>query len=51
MWPFLLFYGLSQAGRVIAAAATSADAGGWELEGHGINCIIHRQVPADARVG
>jgi len=37
--PLLLFYGLSQAGRTIAAAASSADSGGWELEGHGIRCV------------
>ena len=36
--PLLLFYGLSQAGRAIAAAAaTGAD--GWELDGHGITCV------------
>jgi hypothetical protein len=34
-----VFYGLSQAGRAIAAAA-SAGAGGWELEGHGITCVF-----------
>ena len=37
--PLLVFYGLSQAGRAIAAAAASAGAGGWELEGHGITCV------------
>jgi hypothetical protein len=37
--PLLVFYGLSQAGRAIAAAAASAGAGGWELEGHGIACV------------
>jgi hypothetical protein len=37
--PLLVFYGLSQAGRAIAAAAASAGAGGWELEGHGITCL------------
>jgi hypothetical protein len=36
--PLLLFYGLSQVGRAIAAAAVSADQDGWELEGHGIRC-------------
>jgi hypothetical protein len=35
--PLLVFYGLSQAGRAVAAA--SAGAGGWELEGHGITCL------------
>ncbi|KWT61853.1 hypothetical protein ADL21_11245 [Streptomyces albus subsp. albus] len=33
--PLLLFYGLSQAGRAIAAAAASAEE--WELNGHGIS--------------
>jgi hypothetical protein len=36
--PLLVFYGLSQAGRAIAAAACSG-AGGWELESHGITCV------------
>jgi hypothetical protein len=36
--PLLVFYGLSQAGRAIAAAASSAGPDGWELEGHGIQC-------------
>ncbi len=37
--PLLVFYGLSQVGRAIAAAAASAGSGGWELEGHGIRCV------------
>lgn len=37
--PLLLFYGLSQAGRAIAAAAASAGSGGWAMEGHGIRCV------------
>ena len=37
--PLLVFYGLSQAGREIAAAAASAGADRWELEGHGIACV------------
>jgi hypothetical protein len=37
--PLLVFYGLSQAGRAIAAAAASAGADRWELEGHGIACV------------
>lgn len=37
--PLLVFYGLSQAGRAIAAAAAHAPGDGWELEGHGIRCI------------
>jgi hypothetical protein len=36
--PLLVFYGLSQAGRAIAAAAAAAGADGWELDGHGITC-------------
>jgi hypothetical protein len=36
--PLLVFYGLSQAGRAIAAAA-SATADRWELEGHGLQCV------------
>jgi len=34
--PILIFYGLSQAGRAIAAAANSATADRWQLTGHGI---------------
>jgi YaaC-like protein len=34
--PILLFYGLSQAGRAIAAASTSATGNDWRLIGHGI---------------
>ena len=34
--PILLFYGLSQAGRAIAAASTSATGNDWRLAGHGI---------------
>jgi hypothetical protein len=37
--PLLLFYGLSQAGRAIAAAAASVGPDGWELDGHGIRCV------------
>src|SRR6266567_4300231 len=37
--PLLIFYGLSQAGRAIAAAASRiAGDEGWRLEGHGISC-------------
>jgi hypothetical protein len=35
--PILVFYGLSQAGRAIAAA--SAAENGWELAGHGIHAV------------
>ncbi|WP_206793988.1 YaaC family protein [Amycolatopsis sp. MtRt-6] len=34
--PILAFYGLSQAGRAIAAAATGQDKNAWQLKGHGI---------------
>jgi hypothetical protein len=34
--PLLQFYGLSQAGRAIAAAAVETDDGEWSLSGHGI---------------
>lgn len=39
--PLLAFYGLSQAGRAIAAAATGAagDKNGWKLSGHGIKAV------------
>ena len=36
--PLLVFYGLSQAGRAIAAAASDLTGDGWELAGHGIRC-------------
>lgn len=36
--PLNLFYGLSQAGRAIAAASSASAAGGWALRGHGITC-------------
>jgi YaaC-like Protein len=34
--PLPVFYGLSQAGRAIAAASTTADDANWRLHGHGI---------------
>ena len=34
--PVLLFYGLSQAGRAIAAAAAELEGDDWQLSGHGI---------------
>lgn len=34
--PILLFYGLSQAGRAVAAASTAADNNSFRLTGHGI---------------
>jgi hypothetical protein len=36
--PLLIFYGLSQAGRAIAAAATAATGDSWRLKGHGLRC-------------
>jgi len=36
--PLQVFYGLSQAGRAIAAAASGLTGDGWELAGHGIRC-------------
>lgn len=35
--PLLAFYGLSQAGRAVAAAAPSLDDNHWRLEGHGVS--------------
>ena len=35
--PLLVFYGLSQAGRAIAAAASNTDA--WKLNGHGVSTV------------
>ena len=37
--PILLFYGLSQAGRAIAAGSTLADGSSWQLAGHGIETV------------
>jgi hypothetical protein len=34
--PLLLFYGLSQAGRAVAAAAAGLQGDDWQLSGHGI---------------
>jgi hypothetical protein len=36
--PLQVFYGLSQAGRAIAAAASGLTGDGWELAGYGIRC-------------
>ncbi len=44
--PLLLFYGLSQAGRAIAAASTAAAGGDWRLSGHGIEVPDLMQRPA-----
>lgn len=49
--PLLVFYGLSQAGRAIAAAASDTRAaGGWELSSHGILPIELRDPLADIKV-
>ncbi|MFD7451798.1 YaaC family protein [Kitasatospora sp. NPDC059827] len=37
--PLLLFYGLSQAGRAIAAAGKAPKGAGWELRSHGIHTV------------
>ena len=37
--PLGLFYGLSQAGRAIAAAATNVTGRNWQLKGHGITAL------------
>ncbi len=43
--PILVFYGLSQAGRAIAAAATGVDTNSWKLKGHGIEVANLDQEP------
>lgn len=44
--PLLVFYGLSQAGRAIAAAAHSASGDDWKLLGHGITSKgLHADLP------
>jgi hypothetical protein len=43
--PILLFYGLSQAGRAVAAASTAADNNGSRLTGHGIEAPRLDQQP------
>lgn len=43
--PILLFYGLSQAGRAIAAAATSLGGNDYRLVGHGIEVLNLDQRP------
>lgn len=37
--PLLVFYGLSQAGRAIAAAAVDLEAETWNLISHGIHAV------------
>ena len=44
--PILLFYGLSQAGRAIAAASAKADNNNFKLTGHGITTPNLDQRPA-----
>jgi hypothetical protein len=43
--PILLFYGLSQAGRAIAAASTAAGNDSYKLSGHGIKALDLDQRP------
>jgi hypothetical protein len=43
--PILLFYGLSQAGRAIAAASVAADNNNYKLSGHGIKALSLDQRP------
>lgn len=43
--PILLFYGLSQAGRAIAAASVNADSHQWRLSKHGIEVPNLAQKP------
>lgn len=43
--PILLFYGLSQAGRAIAAASTAADNNSYKLNGHGVKVLDLDQRP------
>jgi YaaC-like Protein len=43
--PILLFYGLSQAGRAIAACSTKAGPNAWRLSGHGIDVPDLEQRP------
>ncbi|MGW0603904.1 YaaC family protein [Streptomyces sp. NPDC002640] len=38
--PLLLFYGISQAGRAIAAASQRVANGGWQLKSHGIKADL-----------
>jgi len=47
--PLLLFYGLSQAGRAIAAASTAVTGNGWRLSGHGIRVRNLMQHPSFLR--
>ncbi|PZS12689.1 MAG: hypothetical protein DLM60_21820 [Pseudonocardiales bacterium] len=52
--PLLVFYGLSQAGRAIAAAASGMDCGdAWKLNGHGIGSLgLDRHLPdVEVRTG
>ena len=43
--PILLFYGLSQVGRAIAACATAGGMNDWQLKGHGIEVSNLDQKP------
>lgn len=48
--PVLLFYGLSQMGRALAAASGRASGREWELSGHGIRVPGMAQAVASGRV-
>lgn len=44
--PLLVFYGLSQAGRAIAAASDAGGDNAWKLNGHGIRSVgLDRSLP------
>jgi hypothetical protein len=50
--PLLVFYGLNQAGRAIAAAASKIAADeGWQLQGHGIHSVQRSLCGPLAEVG
>ncbi|MBB4910768.1 YaaC family protein [Actinophytocola algeriensis] len=52
--PLLVFYGLSQAGRAIAAAASDTGNGdAWKLNGHGVSSVgLDRRLPdVEVRTG
>ncbi len=42
-----LYYGISQAGRAVAAAATSLGQNDWTLRGHGLRCLNLDSVTMD----
>ncbi|MFE6869307.1 YaaC family protein [Kitasatospora sp. NPDC057692] len=48
--PVLVFYGLSQAGRAIAASAKALPGDRWELVGHGIHTVEPQRPLTEVRV-